>query len=178
MPESTKIAVVSASLKPTSLSRVMARYAAEILKNNGTTVDFVDLQEVELPLCDAGSAYGNPLTLRTQARFEAVDGILVAVPIYNYSINAALKNLVELTGSKWEGKVVGFLNAAGAGSSYMSVMGLANSLMLDFRCVIVPRFVYATRNAFTDDQITDRTIAARIEELSKELVRFVEKLKR
>lgn len=155
----------------------MARHAAEALKKKGVTVDFIDLQEVSLPLCDAGSAYGNPVTLETQARFEAVDGILVAVPIYNYSINAALKNLVELTGSKWEGKVVGFLNAAGAGSSYMSVMGLANSLMLDFRCVIVPRFVYATKQAFLEDKIADATIAARIEELSKELLRFATKLK-
>lgn len=177
MPEPTKIAVVSASLKPASLSRVMARYAAEVLKSNGVAVDFIDLQEVNLPLCDAGSAYGHPITLETQARFAAVDGILVAVPIYNYSINAALKNLVELTGSKWEGKVVGFLNAAGAGSSYMSVMGLASSLMLDFRCVVVPRFVYATSQAFTDERITDEVIAGRIEELSRELVRFTQKLK-
>jgi FMN reductase len=37
-------------------------------------------------------------------------------------------------------KVVGFLCAAGGKSSYMSVMRLANSLMLDFRCLIIPHF--------------------------------------
>ena len=35
-------------------------------------------------------------------------------------------------------------------SSYMSVMAYANSLMLDFRCVIIPRFVYATGSAFAE----------------------------
>ena len=77
-----------------------------------------------------------------------IDGIVVATPIYNYDASAAAKNLVELTGRAWQNKVVGFLCAAGGDGSYMSIMALANSLMLDFRCVIVPRFVYATGGAF------------------------------
>jgi FMN reductase len=56
-------------------------------------------------------------------------------------------------------------------------MGLANSLMLDFRCVIVPRFVYATKPAFADGKLVDPDIATRVDELTKELVRFAEKLK-
>ena len=60
--------------------------------------------------------------------------------------------MIELTGSSWEDKIVGFLCAAGGTTSYMSVMAYANSLMLDFRCVIIPRFVYATGNAFDDDE--------------------------
>ncbi len=56
--------------------------------------------------------------------------------------------MIELAGSAWEDKIVGFLCAAGGMSSYMSVMAYANSLMLDFRCVIIPRFVYATGDIF------------------------------
>jgi NAD(P)H-dependent FMN reductase len=67
--------------------------------------------------------------------------VIIATGIYNYDANAAVKNLVELTGDAWENKVVGFLCAAGGMSSYMSIMSLANSLMLDFRSIIVPRFV-------------------------------------
>jgi hypothetical protein len=44
--------------------------------------------------------------------------------------------------------------AAGGGSSYMSVMGLANSLMLDFRCLIIPRFVYAKGDDFASQKPT------------------------
>ena len=44
---------------------------------------------------------------------EAARVIIVATPIYNYDANAAAKNLVELTGSAWEDKTVGFLCAAG-----------------------------------------------------------------
>ena len=53
----------------------------------------------------------------------------------------------------------------------MSVMSLANSLMIDFRCYIIPKFVYATKHDFEDGKITNSDIKERIEELGKELVR-------
>ncbi len=62
-------------------------------------------------------------------------------------------------------------------SSYMSVMAYANSLMLDFRSVIVPRFVYATGNAFNDEGIADGKIITRIEQVTGELVRFTQALR-
>jgi FMN reductase len=79
--------------------------------------------------------------------------------------------MVELTGSAWEDKVVGFLCAAGGMGSYMSVMSFANSLMLDFRCLIIPRFVYATGDSFDDDKLIDTKVAKRIEQVVAQLVR-------
>ncbi|MDP6500219.1 MAG: hypothetical protein QF847_03295 [Candidatus Marinimicrobia bacterium] len=61
--------------------------------------------------------------------------------MYNYDVNAAAKNLLELTGSGWNEKTVGFICNAGGDKSYMSVMSFANSLMLDHRCKIIPCFV-------------------------------------
>jgi FMN reductase len=85
--------------------------------------------------------------------------------------------MIELTGQAWNDKIVGFLCAAGGQNSYMSVMAYANSLMLDFRCTIVPRFVYATSEAFDDGTIIDRTITKRIQELAGEIMRFVKALR-
>ena len=68
-------------------------------------------------------------------------------------------------------KIFGFLCAAGGRNSYMSVMSLANSLMLDFRCYIIPKFVYATKNDFEEDKIVNSDIKGRIKELGSELIR-------
>ena len=154
----------------------MAVHAATSLDSLGANVDFIDLQQVKLPLCDGDTAYSDPEVEKTRTRIEKAAGVLVAAPVYNFYMNAAVKNLVELTGSAWEGKVVGFLNAAGGYSSYMSVMSIANSLMLDFRCVIVPRFVYATGSAFRDGAVSDKKLAGRIDELANDLVRFAKAL--
>ncbi len=53
----------------------------------------------------------------------------------------------------------------------------ANSLMLDFRTVIIPRFVYATGNSFSDDAITDPKIKQRIEQVAAELIRVTSALR-
>ena len=77
----------------------------------------------------------------------AASHILFAVPVYNYDVNAVAKNYIELMGEDaLGGKTVGFLVSAGGQASYMSIMGFANSLMLDFRCWIVPRFLYVARD--------------------------------
>jgi FMN reductase len=176
MQSAVRIALISGSLNPESLSRQMAQHAEKSLKGLGAEVDFIDLQAVQLPMCDGDSAYSHPEVERTRSRIEAAGGILIAAPVYNFYLNAAVKNLIELTGSAWEDKVVGFLNAAGGYSSYMSVMSIANSLMLDFRCVIVPRFVYAVGSAFRDGAVSDGKVAGRIDELANELVRFASRL--
>jgi NAD(P)H-dependent FMN reductase len=156
--------VISTSLNPASKSYVLAREAFQQLSDGGHEVEFLDLRKVKLPFCDGADCYSKPSVARVRAKIEKATTIIVAVPIYNYDCGAAAKNLVELTGRAWTDKTVGFLCAAGGRSSYMSVMAFANSLMLDFRCLVIPRFVYAEGSAFTADTISDETIVERVGE--------------
>jgi NAD(P)H-dependent FMN reductase len=162
--------VISCSLDPDSRSRVMARHSLSALAERGAEAELIDLQDWPLPLCDGGSTYDAPNVAPLTAKITAADGVLLAAPVYNFDVNAAAKNLVELTDKAWQDQIVGFLLSAGGQSSYMSVMGFANSLMLDFRCLILPRFVYATKQAFDDEQITDPLVSARIGELVEKLI--------
>jgi len=132
---------------------------------------------MDLPLCDANACYAHPAARKLCAAVENADGVIVAPRVYNYDVSASAKNMIELTGSAWEDKIVGFLCAAGGMSSYMSVMAYANSLMLDFRCVVIPRFVYATGDVFDDDKLLDSKVAGRIEQVALELIRFTEALR-
>jgi len=168
--------VISCSLNPQSRSRVLARAALARLEAAGADADFVDLQEHPLPLCDGSSAYSDPLVSELTRKIADAEGVIIATPVYNFDVNAAAKNLVELTGNAWREKVVGFLCSAGSTISFMSVMGLANSLMLDFRSVIVPRFVYATEADIDGDRIIDPRLHERIEEVTTALVRFARAL--
>ena len=155
----------------------MGRVAFAHLQNQKVDCAWIDISEMDLPLCDADKCYGMPGSRKLSAAIEAADGILIAAPVYNYDVAAAAKNMIELTGSVWEGKIVGFLCAAGGAANYMSVMAYANSLMLDFRCVIIPRFVFATNEAFNGENITDKKITERIEQVADDLVRFTEALR-
>jgi len=162
--------VISTSGNPDSNSRRMGRAAFAHLQKKKVDCDWIDIREMDLPLCDADKCYGMPGS-------KKLSGIVIASPVYNYDVAAATKNMIELTGSAWEDKIVGFLCAAGGHGSYMSVMAYANSLMLDFRCVIIPRFAFATGDAFDGEHVTDKKITQRIEQVADELVRFTKALR-
>lgn len=168
--------VFSCSLNPVSNSRVLARRLERELSAAGAEIDFADLQEIELPFCDGGESYNHPNVVSLQARIEAADGIAIATPIYNYETGGATRNLIALGGKSWNHKTVGFLCAAGGHNSFMSVMPLAVSLMLDFRCIVIPRYVYAARSAFDGDSIADAKIEDRVAELANELDRVTRAL--
>jgi FMN reductase len=169
--------VVSTSGNPDSNSRRMGQVAFARLQKRKVDCTWLDIKDLDLPLCDADKCYGMPAAQNLNKAIEAADGILIAAPVYNYDVAAAAKNMIELTGSSWEEKIVGFLCAAGGTSSYMAVMAYANSLMLDFRTVIIPRFVYATGDAFDGDRVADKKMVSRIEQVADELVRFTEALR-
>ena len=161
--------VISSSLRPGSRSQILG---LALTKELGSDAEHIDLRQFPLPMCDGDAAYSNPNVNILGRKITAARVILVSVPIYNYDANSAVKNLVELTGSSWEEKIVGFACAAGGQSSYMSIMALANSLMLDFRCVILPRFIYATGGDFNDTEITSAEIKKRVKQLSADARRL------
>ena len=145
----------------------MAKYLQKKLDN----VEFFDLQENPLPMCDGDECYDLPEVLDFREKVKNAEGIIMAIPVYNFNVSSGAKNIVELGGRMLYDKTFGFICAAGAKSSYMSVMSLANSLMIDFRCYIIPKFVYATKHDFENEKIINNDIKDRIEELGKELIR-------
>ena len=144
---------------------------AKCLQKKIDDVEFFDLQENPLPMCDGDECYDLPEVLAFREKVENAEGIVMAIPVYNFNVSSGAKNVVELGGRMLYDKTFGFICAAGAKSSYMSVMSLANSLMIDFRCYIIPKFVYATKHDFDNGKITNSAIEDRIEELGKELIR-------
>jgi NAD(P)H-dependent FMN reductase len=163
------ILIISCSHHPDSRSRVLAHAAKEALLAAGEKVDFFDLREVDLPLCDGHSTHEHPSVIEAQERVKKAKGILLAVPIYNYAVNAVTKNFIEHTGKIWQGKPVGLLAAAGGKGSYMALVPFAGSLMLDFHCHVLPQFVYATSDQMGETAISDPELQGRIDQLAIEI---------
>jgi NAD(P)H-dependent FMN reductase len=166
MVSATEYLIISGSLRSESRSRVMAHFLTDCYRSEGIASHLIDLRGLHLPFCDGEAAYDHPSVLSLSSTISEARVVIIATPIYNFDASAALKNLIELTGDSWDNKVVGFLCAAGGSASYMSVMSLANSLMLDFRCLIIPRIVYATSPDFTDGRLSSPVVQERVRELA------------
>ena len=164
------VLVISCSLNQSSQSHRLAQASQRALEALGVSHDLLDLREWDLPLCDGRASFDHPSVAPLTARIKEADALVVSSPVYNYDLNAAAKNLVEMTGSAWTEKPVGFMCSAGGRSSYMSPIGLANSLMFDFRCLIIPRFVYAVKEDFERDGRVSDALGARVEQLARAVV--------
>ena len=149
---------------------------AKALSKNLNEVEFFDLQKNPLPMCDGDKCYDLPEVIAFRKKIENAKGIIMAIPIYNYNVSSGAKNIIELGGRMLYDKVFGFICAAGGKSSYMSVMSFASSLMIDYRCFIIPKFVYALKSDFNENEITNPDIKERIDELGNDLIRISEAL--
>lgn len=167
---SLKITILSCSLDPESRSRIIAREAARLLQVEGHHSDFVDVRDLCLPAFDNSDCYRHPAYLRLHAAIKDADGVLLAVPIYNWSIGSTARNLIEITGatgeggrsSPWFDKVVTFVCAGGLPHSYMAYGATAMSLMLDFKCVINPYAVYASTRDWSAENGMTQALSDRL----------------
>ena len=63
---------------------------------------------------------------------------------------------------------------AGGFGSYMSPVSFINSLMLDFRCLVLPDFVYSTEADFENSKITNGDLPKRISHLLSRQVKLAD----
>ena len=93
--------MVSCSLNNASRSHTLAVAAGEALDAIGASCELLDLREWNLPICDGRQCYDHPSIGPITGKVAAASAILIASPVYNYDLNAAVKNFVELTGQAW-----------------------------------------------------------------------------
>jgi NAD(P)H-dependent FMN reductase len=169
------VLMISISGGKPSKSRVLAEHAAVAISvaDPQGCLGWLDFAEEPLPPFAGADTWSHPHVVAAGKRIAAADALIIATPIYNYNLPSAAKSLIELTGDGWEEKIVGFLCTAGGARSYMAPLSFANSLMLDYRCLILPRFVYATGDAFSETgDLTGAEIHERLVQFAADLVRL------
>ncbi len=162
------LTIISSSLNTSSNSRILAKEALLAAQLLGIQANIVDLRDFPLTVCDGEESFGHPNVDALTSILRGSRAFIIAAPIYNYDVSSALKNLIEHVGSELTDKVVGFIGAAGGQRSYMAPLQFLNSIMLDFRSIIVPRFVYASREAFQNGVLVGEEYRERIEELVRQ----------
>lgn len=131
----------------------------------GHSTDHFDLRKMEILLSGTKDSWNHPNIMKISDSIQKSTHVVFAVPIYCYDVNSAAKNIIELVGRVLNNKIVSFICSAGGANSYMSVMSFANHLMLDFRCIIVPRFLYVQSSDWKNEQELNDQINTRLNNL-------------
>ncbi|WP_285724465.1 NADPH-dependent FMN reductase [Psychromicrobium xiongbiense] len=123
-----------------------------------------------MPPFDNRTIFGSEAFSSAHALIREAESVVLALPVYNWSVGSAAKNLIEATGATgddgrkaaWFDKLVTLLCAGGLPHSYMAYGALAMSVMLDFKCVVNPYVVYATERDWDDTGLLSSRLGARL----------------
>lgn len=164
-----RVTIIATSLSEDSKSQVLARNFEELLNKDGVECERFDLREMDLPFAGPAKSWESVDAKKLADSVGKSSHVVFAVPIYCYDVNSAAKNVIELIGRSFSKKVIGFICSAGGSNSYMAVLGLANHLMLDFRSIIVPRFLYVDGDSWVDENSLGPEIRDRMERLRDDM---------
>ncbi|MFJ2745490.1 NADPH-dependent FMN reductase [Streptomyces sp. NPDC087440] len=113
---SSRLYVLSASTRPTSSGRPLARWIAELAAARPEfEVTTVDLGEVALPLLDepeypSTGRYAHPHTRAWSETISPADAFVFVMPMYNGGFTAPLKNAIDSLYAEWQDKPVGLIS--------------------------------------------------------------------
>jgi len=96
-----KILLFAASLRKDSINKKLINLVAKLLaKESKADVNLVEFSEFDVPLYngDIEDNEGIPVgAIKFIERLQAVDGLIIASPEYNFSVPGTLKNLLDWT---------------------------------------------------------------------------------
>jgi NAD(P)H-dependent FMN reductase len=174
---SLNLPVFSCSLDPASVSRRLADQTADAISDRGHRTTVIDLADVSLPPFDNDGVFASDAFSVVHRAIDEADGLVLAFPIYNWAPSSTVKSLIEATGATgagrraaWFDKVVTFVCAAGLPHSTMATGPLAQSLMLDFKCIVNPYTAYFSERDWDGGQLRpdradrlDKTVTVHVE---------------
>ena len=157
--------ILSASVSENSRSFLLCKAVEKQLIARGEIITFVDAREIPMSPVHRG------ITDEMQQlakQIKQADNIIIGMGVHCYSVNDALKILLDTCFSASTGKFFGILCAAGGERSYLSTMHLTQICMNEWRMMQLPRIVFATEKDFKEDLITSSEVLERIELFSEE----------
>ena len=169
---------ICGSMRKASLNRALLRAVGETLPA-GSTLDLIE--SIDLPIFN--SDLGEPdAVVELKRRIGASDGVVFAVPEYNYSIPGGLKNALDWVSrppaqSPLRGKPVGMVGAAsGMSGTIRAQTHLRNILVYsDAPCLLQPEILIprAQERFDVEGRLTDASTRTLLEKFGASLVAFV-----
>ena len=160
-----KTLILSSSLSKSSRSFILCNEVFKTLSKKGVDCKIIDARNIPM------RPTHRELTAEMEVLAEQIketDNIIIGMGVHCYSVNDALKILLDTCFSKATGKFYGILCTAGGERSYLSTMHLTQICMNEWRMIQLPRIVYATGKDFKEEIISSTELLERIKLFSEE----------
>lgn len=172
-----KVAVVSASPRPDSVTQHMMRLAHELASQKCDST-FINLAEAPVDQFRGHGRQYSEGTLRAAETMTGADAWLIGTPIYNSFFSSALKNLAEyLDYKKTPGKAAGLAIMASGEISFTYVQAMLTQLMSYFGAVTNPKAVFMTADQVRDGAVSDPDARERVASLVESTLSLASKIR-
>lgn len=146
-----KLMIILGSVRQQRVGLPVALWVHDLVTGTADVeVDFVDLDELNLPFMDEpghprDQQYTKQHTRLWSARVEAADAFLIVSPECNRSFSPVLKNALDFLHHEWAGKPVGFVSYGGLAGGTRGVKALrpvlASLRLVPIRTNVAVRYV-------------------------------------
>lgn len=176
---------ICGSLRQASLNRALLRAVAETLPE-GVAMELLPASALDLPIFN--SDHGEPESVMSlKAAIAAADGVVFAVPEYNYSIPGGLKNALDWVSrpppkSPLRGKPVALVGAASGMSGTIRAQAHMRNILVysDAPCMLQPEVLIprAHERFDAEGRLTDASTREFLGKFGEQLAAFVRHNKR
>lgn len=117
------IQIIVGSTRPGRVGRKITDwFAKDLILPVGTTVEIIDLAEINLPMLDEPMSammnqYSKDHTKEWSDIIAKADGYVWVTPEYNHGVPASLKNAIDYLYIEWQYKPVAFVGYGGLGAA-------------------------------------------------------------
>jgi NAD(P)H-dependent FMN reductase len=172
-----KLQVVVVSTRPGRAGLPVGRWAFDAaVAHGGFDVEFVDLDELDLPLLDEPNHprmanYTQEHTQRWSEKVADADAFVFVTPEYNYAAPPTLVNALDFLHNEWAYKPVGFVSYGGIAGGLRSVQML-KQIVTSLRMMPIPEgvpiplvFQHLGPEGFTAPPMVAASVGPMIDEL-------------
>ena len=174
------ILLISFSINPKSKSYKVIKNAYNYLESIHIDSEFIDMRNHKLPFYDGTDEVLNDKTIKKLSNiFNNAEKIIIASPIYNYDVNAVLKNFIDLLSvMRYRHKpnkkqLIGVIGAMGNKKSFTSLFPSLTNLQFSFGLYLVPKIVMCTPEDFDEKEEINIDLQKRIMELCHTMVNHI-----
>lgn len=169
-----KLLGISGTILGAKTAKLVDRVLHEVKYNHPEVeVELLDLRAYDLQFCDGRKPdLYNEDTRKVIDKVATADFYLIGSPIFNGSMPAPLKNVIDLVSpSVFRHKVMGFVANGGTYQHYLVIENQLKPIAGFLRAYVAPGFVYANTEHFNqENEIVDQDVLDRIRNLADELV--------
>mgnify|MGYP004001632167 FL=1 len=159
-----KILIIQGSLNPNSKTAIVAKAAGKILQGlENVDCETLDLRSLDMQFCDGRKLQDyNSDAQKDYKMVDGVDGMIIGMPVYCYSVSGPLKNFIDIIASAMENKPAGILCTAGSSMSYLASSDLAKILAYESHVLSVQPVVCSSYEDFKDGKLESEKVVEKL----------------